>query len=259
MDPIAFSIFGLEIRWYGILIATGIVLAMLIAKYTCKVKNINYENFMDAVLIALPFGIIGARLYYVIFNWDYYGIHTSEIINIRQGGLAIHGGILLGFCSALIYTRIKKLNFLSLADAAAPCIIMAQAIGRWGNFFNREAHGDVVSTEFISHFPRFIQSGMYIDGVYYNPTFLYESIWSVIVATILIYLIKRVNKEGTIFFLYIGLYSIGRFFIEGLRTDSLMIGPLRTAQVISLFGLFISICFFSYSYYKNRKISKSNP
>ena len=126
------------------------------------------------------------------------------------------------------------MDFLDLLDTVAPCFIIAQAIGRWGNFFNQEAHGGVVSEEFISRFPSFIQQGMFINGSYYHPTFLYESIWNVIVFMILMILSRKHLKKGSIFYLYMILYSLGRFFIEGLRTDSLMIGPLRMAQVISI-------------------------
>lgn len=241
MNPVAFSIFGLDIRWYGILIALGMLLGITIANYTSKIRGTDYDELLNIVLLALPIAIIGARLYYVLFNLSYYSANPSEIINTRQGGLAIHGGIIAGFFTAFIYTYKKKLNFWNFADVAAPSIILAQAIGRWGNFFNGEAHGGPVSESFIKHFPAFIQKGMYIDATYYQPTFLYESIWNVCVFLILIVLLKKTKKPGLVFFTYLGLYSIGRFFIEGLRTDSLMIGPLRIAQLVSLTGFTIWI------------------
>jgi phosphatidylglycerol:prolipoprotein diacylglycerol transferase len=252
MNPVAIRILGLDIRWYGILIATGILLGMIIAKYSCRVKDVDYDTFLNAVLIALPAGIVGARLYYVLFEFSYYWSNPGDIFNIREGGLAIHGGIIFALLAAFIYLRHKKAGFLKTADAAAPSIILAQAIGRWGNFFNQEAHGGPVSYEFIKHFPKFIQQGMDIGGVYYHPTFLYESLWDLCVFAILMILIRKYKKNGFIFFTYIGLYSIGRFFIEGLRTDSLMLGPLRIAQLVSLTGfiLWLGAIFF---YYRKRR------
>lgn len=138
------------------------------------------------------------------------------------------------------------MDFIKLWDCFAPSIILGQAIGRWGNFFNGEAHGGVVSYEFISKFPLFIQRGMYINGDYYNPTFLYESLWDLIVCIILIYIFRKKHKRGSVICAYVGLYSLGRFFIEGLRTDSLMIGHIRVAQLISFIGIVLSISFFIY-------------
>lgn len=254
MNPVAFTLFGIDIRWYGILISTGMVIGMLLAKNSCDVKKISYDTLMDLILVALPLAIVGARLYYVLFNLDYYSQHVSEIINIRQGGLAIHGGLIFAIASAYIYSRKKKINFLKYADAAAPSIIIAQALGRWGNFFNQEAHGGPVTKEFISHFPAFIQNGMYIDGIYYHPTFLYESIWDVLVFIVLLYILRKSKEDGTTIFAYVGLYSIGRFFIEGLRTDSLMIGPLRIAQIISLLGVAICLIFLYFVYFRKKTI-----
>lgn len=253
MNSTAFYILGIPIKWYGILIASGMVLGILIAKNSCKIKDIDYEKFLDILLIAIPSGIIGARIYYVIFEFNYYKHHLAEIINIRQGGLAIHGGVIFGIISALIYAKIKKLNFLRYADVAAPSIIIAQAIGRWGNFFNQEAYGSMVSQEFISHFPDFIQKGMYIGGSYYHPTFLYESMWDFSVFILLILLLRKNLKDGTIIFLYIGLYSLGRFFIEGLRTDSLMLGHFRVAQLVSLTGIILCLLFVLNKYIKKVK------
>lgn len=252
MNPIAFSIGGFDIRWYGILIATGMVLGILIANYNCKWRTVDYDSLLNIVLLAIPIGIIGARLYYVIFEFKNYENNILEAFNIRNGGLAIHGGLIFGIGSALIYTKIKKLNFIKFADVAAPSIILAQALGRWGNFFNQEAHGDVVSYEFIKHFPIFIQNGMNVNGIYYNPTFLYESIWNIIVFIILMIMLRKSKRNGIVFFSYIGLYSVGRFIIEGMRTDSLMLGNIRMAQFVSLSGVIIWIAYLLLSYYKSR-------
>jgi phosphatidylglycerol:prolipoprotein diacylglycerol transferase len=243
MNPIAFNIFGLSVAWYGIFIATGMMVGILLAQFTAKLKNVDYDELLNITLIAFPIAIIGARAYYVAFEFNQYKDDLIQVLNIRQGGLAIHGGVIFGMIAALLYTRYKKESLLKFADVAAPSIIIGQAIGRWGNFFNSEAHGGPVTQGFISKFPDFIQNGMLIDGVYYHPTFLYESIWNVLVCLILIYLLTKTFKRGTVFFTYIGLYSIGRFFIEGLRTDSLMFAGLRVAQLISLAGVALWIIF----------------
>jgi len=252
MNPVAFYVFGLSIRWYGILIGTGMALAMILANYTCKYRGINYDSFTDIMLISLPIGIIGARLYYVAFDFSNYKNNLISILDIRGGGLAIHGGIIFALISAFIISKHKKMSFLKMADAAAPPIIIAQAIGRWGNFFNSEAHGGPVSYDFIKNFPYFIQQGMHIGGIYYHPTFLYESLWDFIVFIILIIILRKSKKVGIVFFTYIGLYSIGRFFIEGLRTDSLMFGSIRIAQLVSLCGVLIWIGFLIFIKYKTK-------
>lgn len=254
MNPVAFNLFGLDIRWYGLLISMGMVLGIVIASNSCKVKGLSYDYMMDLVLIALPAAIVGARLYYVLFNLSYYTSNPAEIINIRQGGLAIHGGVLFALAAAFIYARKKKLDFLSYADAAAPSIILGQAIGRWGNFFNQEAHGGSVTKEFISRFPKFIQEGMFIEGSYYHPTFLYESLWNIAVFAVLLVVLRKSSKKGTTFFGYVGLYSIGRFIIEGLRTDSLMFGPLRVAQLVSLTGVAIWLIFLYFAYFRKKNV-----
>lgn len=257
MNPVAFYIFGISVRWYGVLIGCGMLLAIILAGYFCKYRDLSYDSLLDIVLISLPIGIIGARLYYVVFQFDEYRDNLINIFNIRLGGLAIHGGIIFGVISAFIIARHKKINFLKFADVAAPSIIIAQAIGRWGNFFNSEAHGGPVSYDFIRHFPYFIQQGMHINGVYYQPTFLYESIWDFTVFIILIIILRKSKKTGIVFFTYLGMYSIGRFFIEGLRTDSLMLGPLRAAQLVSLCGIMLWIGFLILSRHKKYKSDSS--
>lgn len=242
-NPVAFEVFGFKVMWYGILIAFGIFLAFILAYFNAKKKGLNFDVLIDGFLIAFPCAIIGARAYYVIFEWNNYKDNLWDIFNIRQGGLAIHGGLIGAFLATYIYTRIKKINFLAYADLVAPSIILAQGVGRWGNFMNSEAHGGVVSYEFISKFPKFIQEGMYIRGEYYHPTFLYESLWNFFVCIILIIILYKLKKgyEGIAISSYIILYSIGRFFIEGLRTDSLMFFGLRIAQIISLVGIILGV------------------
>jgi len=241
MNPVAFSIFGLDIMWYGILIAFGVIAAIILSEYICKINDTSFDEIINIFLVAFPAGVIGARLYYVAFEFDYYKNNLVDILNIRQGGLAIHGGIIFSMLAAYIYTRVKKESFLKFVDTAAPCIVLAQALGRWGNFFNSEAHGGAVSLSFIQKFPEFIQKGMNINGIYYHPTFLYESIWDLCICIILIALIKKKPRRGTVIASYAGLYSLGRFFIEGLRTDSLMFGNIRMAQFVSILGILICV------------------
>lgn len=240
MNPIAFHIFGFEIRWYGLLISSAILLGLFISSKRCPMYKVNFDNLVDIFLVSLPSAIIGARLYYVIFNWSYYYNNPLRIINIREGGLAIHGGIIGALLAGYIMSKIKKINFTKILDITAPSFILGQSIGRWGNFFNSEAHGGIVTKDYISKFPKFIQKGMYINNNYYHPTFLYESIWNFIIFLLLLYLTKKDLKSGSLFYIYLLLYSVGRFFIEGLRTDSLMLGSIRVAQLISL--LLIILC-----------------
>ncbi|MBU3207852.1 prolipoprotein diacylglyceryl transferase [Clostridium algidicarnis] len=236
MNPVAFNIFGVDLMWYGIIISFGVMLGLIIISYTSKLKDVSFDNVIDTFLIAFPIAIIGARAYYVAFEFESYRGNIASMLNLRQGGLAIHGGLIFGVLAAYLYSKKKKFDFLSMIDVVAPSLILAQGIGRWGNFINKEAHGGPVTSQFISKFPGFIQRGMNIGGIYYHPTFLYESIWDLIVFFILLILLKRrkEEKKGTIIAYYAVLYSLGRFFIEGLRTDSLMILGFRTAQLVSL-------------------------
>lgn len=227
MNPIAFTIFGIEVAWYGILISMGILLGIAVATYRAKKEGLYNDVIIDLCLMAVPVAIIGARAYYVIFSWDYYAKHPDQILNIRQGGLAIHGGIIGGVLVGYLFSRYKKIKFWTLADICAPSLILGQAIGRWGNYANQEAHGG----------PTNLPWAIEVNGVGVHPTFLYESIWNFIVFCFLSYYSGKKKYNGEIFILYIILYSLARFFIEGLRTDSLMIGPLRVAQVISVVSI----------------------
>lgn len=256
MNPVALEIGNFEIRWYGILIACGVLVAMALTSYNCKRKNIDFDIILDGFLITFPVAIIGARAYYVIFEFNNYSDNLIDIFNIRQGGLAIHGGLIGAFIAVYIFTRIKKINMMKYLDIVAPSIILAQAIGRWGNFMNGEAHGGPVSYEFISKFPQFIQKGMNINGVYYHPTFLYESIWNIIVFIILLIILykKNNNENGIVIASYLILYSLGRVFIEGLRTDSLMFGEIRVAQLISILGIILGIGIITYIKKKRNRV-----
>lgn len=265
MNPIAFTIFGVDIMWYAVLIMSGVIIALLVTKYntTNKKFNAKYDDILDAFLYSFPLAIIGARLYYVIFEWKNYKDNLISILNIRQGGLAIHGGIIGALIGVLVYKKLSKKPtkyILELVDNIAAPFVLAQAIGRWGNFMNGEAHGGEVTKEFISKFPTFIQKGMFIDGTYYHPTFLYESIWNILCFIILMVIFwkKKENEEGTTFAWYLVLYSIGRFFIEGMRTDSLMIGSLRQAQLISLVFILLGVIYLVYKYKKANKLNKTS-
>ena len=256
MNPVALEIGNFEIRWYGILIACGVLVAMALTSYNCKRKDIDFDIILDGFLITFPVAIIGARAYYVIFEFNNYRDNLIDIFNIRQGGLAIHGGLIGAFIAVYIFTRIKKINMMKYLDIVAPSIILAQAIGRWGNFMNGEAHGGPVSYEFISKFPKFIQKGMNINGVYYHPTFLYESIWNIIVFIILLIILykKNNNENGIVIASYLILYSLGRVFIEGLRTDSLMFGEIRVAQLISILGIILGVGIITYIKKKRNRV-----
>lgn len=237
INPIAFELSPISVHWYGIIIGLGALLGLYLAIQECKKRGISPDILVDLVTFALPIAIISARAYYVLFEWNYYKNHLSEIPAIWNGGIAIHGGLIGAVVTAIIFTRIKKVSFWKLADITAPSILLGQAIGRWGNFINQEAHGGPVSKKFLErlHIPTFIIDQMNINGIYYHPTFLYESLWSLIGVVLLISLRKINLRRGELFLTYLIWYSIGRFYIEGMRTDSLMLTAyLRIAQVISI-------------------------
>lgn len=248
LDPVAFSLGPLDIRWYGVIIAFGMVAGYIIANREAVKRNMPEGMFTDLMFYIILFSLIGARLYYVVFNWDYYSVNPASIIMVNEGGMAIHGGLIGGFLAGVIYCKRKNLSFFQVADIAAPSILLGQAIGRWGNFMNQEAHGGEVSRQFLEslRLPEFIINQMYIDGAYYHPTFLYESVWSIIGVIILI-LIRPKLRIGQTVLLYLIYYSAGRFFIEGMRTDSLMIGELlRAAQVISVLTIILAAAVWVY-------------
>lgn len=235
MNPIAFTLFGLEIRWYGIFIAIAMVIASVFVLRKGKQMALKEDDLLDLIIWVLPSAIIGARLHYVLFyDLGYYLSQPLEILNLRAGGLAIQGGVIAGVFAGYIVTRVKKLPFVKLADVVAPVLILGQAIGRWGNFFNQEAHGG----------PTDLPWGIMVDGQKVHPTFLYESLWNFIVFAFLLRLLNKKHFDGQVASLYLILYSIGRFFIEGLRTDSLMVGPFRTAQVISIIAIILGAVFY---------------
>ena len=237
MNRVALDLGFIQIYWYSITMFLGVLLGIIIAYIEIKRKKINLTKFENMAFYAIIFGFIGARIYYVLFNLDYYLQRPIEILEVWNGGLAIHGGIIGAVLAIFVYSRKNKINFIEMLDICAPGLIIGQAIGRWGNFFNSEAHGGIVAREFLVklHIPDFIINGMYINGNYYHPTFLYESVLNLICFIIL--LVLRKNKKikiGTITGIYLMWYSVVRFFIESMRTDSLMLGSLKMAQVISI-------------------------
>ncbi|WP_409302689.1 prolipoprotein diacylglyceryl transferase [Peribacillus sp. SCS-155] len=244
LDPVAIHLGPLEVRWYGLIIGTGVLLALWLVVREADRRGLAKDTFIDLILFAVPIAILCARIYYVIFQWDYYSKHPSEILQVWEGGIAIHGALIGSVATAYVFSRVKNLSFWKLADIAAPGILLGQAIGRWGNFMNQEAHGGEVSRGFLEnlHLPDFIINQMYIDGTYYHPTFLYESLWN-FAGVVILLLLRRVNlRRGELFLTYVIWYSIGRFFIEGLRTDSLMLTEyLRIAQVISIVLIVVSL------------------
>ena len=242
INPVAIDLGVIEIRWYGLIIAVGILLALYMAVRESEKRGLAKDTFLDLILYAVPIAIISARIYYVIFQWDYYSQNLGEIIKIWNGGIAIHGALIGSVITAYVFTKVKGISFWKLADIAAPSILLGQAIGRWGNFINQEAHGGEVSRAFLEglYLPDWIINQMYIEGpigefAYYHPTFLYESLWN-FVGVFLLLALRKVNlRRGESFLTYVIWYSIGRFFIEGLRTDSLMVtSDLRAAQLISV-------------------------
>ncbi|WP_063649804.1 prolipoprotein diacylglyceryl transferase [Staphylococcus aureus] len=248
IDPVAFNLGPLSVRWYGIIIAVGILLGYFVAQRALVKAGLHKDTLVDIIFYSALFGFIAARIYFVFFQWPYYVENPSEIIKIWHGGIAIHGGLIGGFIAGVIVCKVKNLNPFQIGDIVAPSIILAQGIGRWGNFMNHEAHGGPVSRAFLEklHLPNFIIENMYINGQYYHPTFLYESIWDVAGFIILVNIRKHL-KLGETFFLYLTWYSIGRFFIEGLRTDSLMLtSNIRVAQLVSILLILISISLIVY-------------
>ena len=245
-NPIAFTIFGIDIRWYGILISGAMCLCVFLACKRASSHKLTEDDIMDACLWMLPIGVIGARAYYVLFNLDMY--HTlGQALNIRNGGLAIHGGLIFGIATVFIVCRIKKISALNLLDLLMPLVALGQAIGRWGNFFNGEAHGG----------PTDLPWGIIVDGVKVHPTFLYESIWCLFLFIFLSWWDRNKRQAyGQTLSLYGILYSIERFFVEALRTDSLMIGQFKQAQVISI--VTITVCVILFNYCKKRFIISDN-
>lgn len=248
MNRVAIDLGFVQIYWYSITMLTGVIVGSLLAYFEIKKHKINQEDFFNMVFYAIIFGLLGARIYYVLFNLDYYLNNLPEIFAVWNGGMAIHGAIIGGLLTMIYFCKKKKMPLLKVMDIGCVSLIIGQVIGRWGNFFNSEAHGGIVSLAFLEklHLPKFIINGMYIDGNYYHPTFLYESFFNLICFIILLILRRNKKiKDGMLVSVYLVWYGILRFFIEALRTDSLMLGNIKVAKVISLsliiFGIILMI------------------
>lgn len=228
-----FGIQGFNIAWYGIIIACGMILGVLLAVYRAKRKGFKADMVLDFVLCAIPLAVVGARLYYVIFEWKSYAGDFMKIFAVNRGGLAIYGGVIGGMIAAAIFCKIKKIPFLTLADLLVPSLILGQAVGRWGNFINQEAFGNVITDPSLQFFP----AAVYIDnlGEWHQATFFYESSWNIALLGVILLLSRGKAKDGVLLSAYFIGYGIGRFLIEGLRTDSLYIIPgIRVSQLLSL-------------------------
>jgi len=239
IHPVAISLGPVNVTWYGIILGTAALIGLALAIAEGKRFGIKSDFFMDLMLYGVPAAIIGARTYYVAFQWEDYRDNPAEIIAIWHGGIAIHGALIGAVIAGIVYTRVKRVSFWRIADICAPSLIVGQIIGRWGNFVNQEAHGGEVSREFLSdtlHLPDWIVNQMLINGSYYHPTFLYEAMWNLVGLALLLWLRRRpFLRSGELFLSYLIWYSIGRFFIEGLRTDSLAFhGPEWLAFLLKL-------------------------
>jgi phosphatidylglycerol---prolipoprotein diacylglyceryl transferase len=255
LDRVFLQIGTLPIYWYGVIIATGAFLGLYIAMKESDRLGLNKDLFVDLVVFAIPISILFARIYYVTFEWERYaGGPWWKFFAVWEGGIAIHGALIGAILTAVVFARVKKIPFWQLADIAAPSLILGQAIGRWGNFMNQEAHGGEILGQGVldTHYsllPDFIMDQMCIGGTYYYPTFLYESLWNILVLILLLWLRRKNLIRGTVFLVYLATYSVGRFFIEGMRTDSLyIVGNLRTAQFISILLIVGAIILIIYRY-----------
>lgn len=251
---------SLSIQWYAIFIVTGAIIAYLLSLRNFKKMHIDKEVLEDFFINALLVGIIGARIWYVIFSYNEIYAHRDwiDMFKIWEGGLAIQGGVIFATIYGVYYFKKHHVDIWRAADCIMPNLLVAQAIGRWGNFMNQEAHGTQVDLSFLEgwHLPQFIIDGMEINGRYYHPTFLYESVGNLIVFAIIVLLVRRFyHRHGTLFFSYFIGYSIVRFFVEALRTDSLMLGSLRMAQVTSIACIIIGIGSLIYLHFKGEKVT----
>lgn len=227
------------LRWYGLLIASAVLIGLNLSSYLAKRRGVNPDLLADLSIWLVVAAIPCARLYYVAFEWEQYANNPREILAIWHGGIAIHGAMIGGLLAALVFAALNKVSFWGLADLVAPSAILGQAIGRWGNFFNSEAFGRPTDLPWKLYIPLAQRPPGYEAANYFHPTFLYESLWNLMVFGLLLALFNwglRAHKlkTGSLFLVYITAYSLGRVWIEGLRMDSLMLGPLRIAQVVSL-------------------------
>ncbi|MGB3401571.1 MAG: prolipoprotein diacylglyceryl transferase [Microcoleaceae cyanobacterium] len=258
--PIIFEIGPIALRWYGLLIASALLIGVTLSQYLAKRRHLDPDLVGDLAIWLVLGAIPGARLYYVAFEWEKYAQDPSRILAIWQGGIAIHGAILGGILAVLIFAKLQKVSFWQLADVVAPSLILGQAIGRWGNFFNSEAFGKPTDLPWKLYIPPQNRPPGLMSYEYFHPTFLYESLWNVGIFILLLTLFfrglkgKSPLKPGTIFLVYMLVYSSGRIWIEALRMDSLMFGPLRIAQIVSLIGIALGLLGLLWLYITNRSL-----
>ena len=261
----AFTVFNVEIYWYGIIIAFAFLLAVLLGIRSCRKYDLEPDNILDLVLFAAPTAIVFARLFYVVFSWDQYKDNLINIIRIRDGGLAIYGGVIGALLVAWIYAKKKKITFWHLVDFGIPFLALGQGIGRWGNFFNQEAFGTPTTLPWrmngtlINDYLATAVPSVDFSKWGVHPTFLYESLWDIAIFLFLAYYRKKKKVEGEVLFLYLMLYGAGRAFIEGLRTDSLYLGSLRVSQLLSVVLLIAGLLLFVYRRAKSRRTEDAEP
>ncbi len=244
------QIFGLTIHWYGIIIGLGIILAYLFAVREGKKRGITQDTLLDVIIYGLPSAIVCARLYYVIFEWEQYQNNLWDIFKIWEGGLAIYGGVIGAVVAAWIYCRIKKISFPKVADIGGFGFPIGQAIGRWGNFMNAEAYGDTTMLPWRMEIENL--------GFGVHPTFLYESLWNLGVFLFLLWYRKKQKFDGEIFLMYLSAYGLGRLWVEGLRTDSLWLGPFRISQLVAAVCVVVGVALVIYFRHKKKKEEIAN-
>jgi phosphatidylglycerol:prolipoprotein diacylglycerol transferase len=255
-----FEIGPITIRWYGFLIALAVLIGVTLSQYLAKRRNINPDLIEDLAIWLVIAAIPSARLYYVIFQWQEYAQRPGDILAIWKGGIAIHGAIIGGTLAAIIFARLNKISVWQLLDLVVPALALGQAIGRWGNFFNSEAFGKPTDLPWKLYIPPSNRPPQYLDYEYFHPTFLYESIWNLLVFFLLMYIFfwglrhRERLKVGTLTLVYFVAYSIGRFWIEGLRTDSLMFDSLRMAQIVSLTLFLLGLLALTWIYWFRRSL-----
>ncbi len=248
ISKVAFKIGNLSIYWYAILIVTAFVIGLIILKRRDKKYNIKFNDILDLIIFLIPITIICARMYYILFNLDYYLDNPLKMINLRNGGLAIYGGIIGGVITCVIFCKKRKINVLDLLDVLAPCLALGQSIGRWGNFINVEAYG---ATTTLPWRMGIVEAGKYIEV---HPTFLYESLVTFTLFILLTLVSKNRKFSGQITYLYLIGYSFARMIIESLRTDSLMVGNIRISEILSI----LILIFASFMYWKNCQKNREN-
>lgn len=233
---IALQIGPLAVRWYGLLIAAGVMLGTTLAHREALRRGQDPDKLLNLIVVTVLSALLGARLYYVLFNWDYYGTQLTKVFAIWEGGLAIHGGLIAGALATVLYCRTAGLSVPLTMDIMAPSVAIGQAIGRWGNFFNQEAFGIPTDMPWRLYIDPYHRPPNLKTFEFFHPTFLYESLWNLLVFCVLWFGLRKrlANRPGALTLAYLGLYSLGRFFVEGLRIDSLMLGSFRAAQVASL-------------------------